>query len=139
MNPRREYHQNYYRDHFKEIAERKAWRHRHDLDYRLKAILRTIVQRCNNPGHTSYRWYGGKGIQNFLTLDDLKMLWHRDGADKMRKPSIERRDADGDYRVSNCHFLELSRNLKNSWKKPRTVIIRGKTIRWQPEAKEVLT
>ena len=138
MNPRREYHQKYYRDHFKEIAERKAWRQKYDLDYRLKAILRTIVSRCNNPGHTSYRWYGGKGIQNFLTLDDLKMLWHRDKATQMRKPSVDRLNSDGHYELDNVRFIELSQNLKETWRRSRTVIIRGKTIRWQPTAEEII-
>lgn len=114
-NDRRAYHKQYYRDHKAHLAKIKADRQKHDLDYRLRSILRTIVQRCENPRHTSYRWYGGKNIKNFLTLDDLKILWHRDGAANMTKPSIDRESATDNYEFSKCCFRELADNQKRGW------------------------
>ncbi len=115
MNKRAEYSRRYYREHKAEMAAKKAWLQKHDLDYRLRSILRTIIQRCNDPRHASYRWYGGKGIKNHLTLDDLKLMWRRDRADKMRKPSIDRQSANDDYALSNCCFRELRENQQRGW------------------------
>lgn len=96
------------------------------LDYRLSALLRTIEQRCYDPRHATYRWYGAKNIKNFLTLDMLKFMWRRDHADKMKKPSIDRADSDGDYKLTNCMFRELRANQQRGWtdKKARTKAIR---------------
>jgi hypothetical protein len=96
------------------------------LDYRLRAVLRTIVQRCEDPRHVGYRWYGGKGIKNFLNFDMLKFMWIRDGADQMKKPSIDRRNSDLHYTFGNCRFIELRTNQERSWKnkQARTQAIR---------------
>jgi len=47
-----------------------------------------------------------------LTMDEVNQLWFRDGADKMKRPSIDRKDNDGNYTFKNCRFIELSRNSK---------------------------
>jgi|SRR6185369_15986131 len=98
------------------------------LDYRLKAILRTVVQRCDDPRHASYRWYGGKGIKNFLTFEDVKYLWFRDNAAAMKRPSLDRCDSSDDYNFDNCRFMELydnqtrwDRHKKNMPKKESAV------------------
>lgn len=66
--------------------------------------------RCSNPKLKGYYRYGGRGIKCFLTPDEIHRLWIRDGAAKMRKPSIDRIDNDGHYEFSNCRFIELSAN-----------------------------
>src|SRR3990167_7191472 len=60
-------------------------------------------QRCLNPKQADFNSYKGKGI---------KFLWFRDGASKMKKPSIDRIDVNGDYFIDNCEFVEMSINLK---------------------------
>lgn len=96
------------------------------LTYRLRALLRTIKQRCYDPRHSSYKWYGGKGIKNFLTLKQLRILWRRDGAAEMLKPSIDRRESNDDYTFENCFFNELGHNQQRAWEKKeeRTKAIR---------------
>jgi hypothetical protein len=120
------YPKEYYRKHKDWIAGYKAARQKYDLDYRLKGILRTVVRRCEDPRHASYRWYGGKGIKNYLTLDDLKFMWERYGAAKMKKPSIDRIDSNLHYTPGNCCFRELYDNQKRGWKnkEARTAAIR---------------
>ena len=126
MSDNPEYNRRWYLANKERLAARKAWRQKHDLDYRLRAVLRTIVQRCEDPRHVSYRWYGGKGVKNFLTLNDLKTLWVRDGANKMKKPSIDRFNSNDDYIFYNCFFNELRVNQQRAWEKKdeRTLAIR---------------
>jgi len=70
-----------------------------------------IKQRCNNPKATGYKWYGGRGIKCLITLEELKFLWFRDKAWKLKIPSIDRKDSNGNYTLENCRFIELSENV----------------------------
>lgn len=112
---RKQYHHQWYNKNRERLRGIKAWRQKHDLVYRLRSILRTIQQRCEDPRHASYKWYGGRGIQNFLTFDDVRFMWERDGAGKMAKPSIDREDRDDDYTFDNCCFRELKDNQQRAW------------------------
>lgn len=63
-----------------------------------------------------YSRYGGRGIKFAITLEEVNELWRRDTADKMRKPSIDRKDVNGDYTFMNCQFIEWAENLiKDQW------------------------
>ena len=68
--------------------------------------------RCNNPKNAGYRWYGGKGVKFRISMDEFKSLWIRDMACKMKKPSIDRIDSNGNYEFSNCRFIEQSENSR---------------------------
>lgn len=68
--------------------------------------------RCENKNNKSYKNYGGRGIRFLLTSQDLEYLWFRDKAKDMKCPSIDRVDNDGDYRIDNCRYIELSENSK---------------------------
>lgn len=81
----------------------------------LVRTLRTIKTRCNNPKCDSYKYYGGKGIKCFLTLKDLRILWGRDNASLLKKPSIDRIDTNKDYIFENCRFIEIIENIKRRW------------------------
>lgn len=115
--------------HQAKLASKRRHHHRQmktSLTYRLRALLRTVKQRCNDPRHASYRWYGGKGVKNFLTMNHLRIMWKRDGASKMTKPSLDRFDADKDYTFENTCFRELKENQQRGWEKKRE---RTKAIR----------
>jgi len=85
-----------------------------DLDYRLMRILASIKTRCYNPRCKGFYLYGGRGIKNNLTFEDLRFLWNRDKADQLVRPSIDRIDNDGDYQLSNCRFIEFRENTARS-------------------------
>lgn len=80
------------------------------LEKRILKLINNINSRCNNDKDVKYKFYGGKGIKNFLNLEDIIYLWKRDSAEKMKQPSIDRIDSNGHYRIENCRFIEMSEN-----------------------------
>ncbi len=46
----------------------------------------------------------------------MGVLYYRDGADKMKKPSIDRIDNNGDYTYENCRFIEMAENSRKAHK-----------------------
>lgn len=76
------------------------------------SFLYAARQRCNNPKVPKFHNYGGRGIKCFLTSKQIKYLWFRDKADSMKRPSIDRKNFDGDYTVRNCRFLEWYEHLR---------------------------
>ena len=61
------------------------------------------LKRCKQK---RYKYYHGKGIKNFLTIECIKYLWFRDKAYEMEKPNIHRINHNGHYSESNCMFVE---------------------------------
>ncbi len=47
-----------------------------------------------------------------MTVEDFRILWFRDKAYLMKKPSIHRINNDKGYTKSNCKFIELSENSR---------------------------
>jgi hypothetical protein len=86
----------------------RIWRSNH----RWIGTYNEIRRRCENIHSEHYKYYGGKGIKNLLTKDDLKILWFRDKAYLMKKPSISRRDHNKNYTVRNSFYEELSDNCR---------------------------
>ena len=75
-----------------------------------RITYRNIKYRCEYKKHESYGRYGGRGIKCLITREELKSMWFRDKASKMKKPTIDRINNDGNYEVSNCRFIEFSEN-----------------------------
>ena len=73
-----------------------------------------INKRCNNSKSDNYKYYGGKGVKNYLTQEELKKLWFRDKAYKMDRPSIDRIDSNGNYEINNCRFIEMNKNISRA-------------------------
>lgn len=73
-------------------------------------IRGSIASRCNNKNNPNYRWYGAKGIKCNITTQEVKMLWVRDKAYFLNRPSIDRINVKGNYEISNCQFIELLEN-----------------------------
>jgi len=103
-----------YRDNNKEKIkiQQKENRERAKILYPWKRVLYGIRHRCNNSNSTIYQYYGKKGIKCLITEEELKFLWFRDKAYNMKKPSIDRKNNNGNYEVSNCRFIELVDNIK---------------------------
>lgn len=74
-------------------------------------FLHWAKTRCVYETHKMYPRYGGRGIKFFLTLKEIKEIWIRDSADKLKRPSLDRINPDGHYEFSNCRFIELRDNV----------------------------
>ena len=75
--------------------------------------------RCRGIGNSSYYRYGGRGIECLLSMDDVRSLWIRDGASKMKHPSIDRINPNGNYQFGNCRFIEVAMNSSLACRKLR--------------------
>jgi hypothetical protein len=75
-------------------------------------LYQDIKRRCENKNRKDYIRYGAKGIKCKITKDEIKFLWFRDKAYLMEKPSIDRKDNNGNYTLDNCQFIELSENSR---------------------------
>jgi hypothetical protein len=75
--------------------------------YRLFAAICT---RCYSIKCSYYK----RGIKNYLSPEDLKMMWFRDNAPLMEKPSVDRIDGDGHYTLENTRIIEYKENLRLS-------------------------
>ncbi len=60
-----------------------------------------------------------ENILNEITKEELKILWFRDKAYDMKKPSIDRIDSKNNYTLDNCRYLELSENSRIGGKSPK--------------------
>ena len=133
MFDEKEYHKKYMREYRKRAYVRKSENkymrkyaslhkekcYRYIKKYRLSHpwinTLRSIKRRCNSPSQDAYRWYGAKGIKCLITKEELKILWFRDNAAFMKKPSIDRIDPKSHYSFDNCRYLECQDNLVRRW------------------------
>lgn len=85
------------------------------------------IQRCENPKHNRYRYYGGRGIS---MCPAWRHSFERFLADMGPCPpnhSLERIDRDGDYAPHNCKWttaVEQANNKSNS----RFITVHGKRM-----------
>lgn len=91
------------------IRKEKPWRYHY----------RKARSRCLHIKHYAYKFYGGKGIKFYLEPNEVKLIWERDKAYLLVKPSIDRIDSKGNYTFDNCRFVELRRNIQKSIKERR--------------------
>jgi len=117
---------NYYKKNRKVMLSKfKAYaiKHREEIkEYREKyfsskhgkimQIMQNIRKRCDEPTNKRFHRYGGRGIKNLLTYDDISMLWERDKANSLVKPSLDRIDVNGNYEIDNCQFIEMKENSR---------------------------
>ena len=76
--------------------------------------LKGISGRCTWKGNAYYK----KGITYKINTAELKELWYRDGADKMKRPSIDRINEKEGYSKDNCRYMELGDNIRRGIKDP---------------------
>lgn len=71
-------------------------------------------QRCRAPeGSKWWPFYGAKGLEHTLTVAQAEILWNRDNAAVMQKPSLDRIDPSKGYTLENCRFREWMENVRD--------------------------
>ncbi len=83
----------------RERFEREPWRKTYAY----------IMYRCKYNKMSSYV---KTGIKNYLTIENLKYLWKRDKAHKMKQPSIDRINPKKNYTLKNCRYIEKKYNTR---------------------------
>jgi hypothetical protein len=80
------------------------------LNRRLYEVWKGIRARCNNPNHTSYNNYGGRGIAVCGRWDDFKLFLA--DVESGYKPGLhlDRIDNNGNYEPSNCRWVTQKEN-----------------------------
>jgi hypothetical protein len=71
-----------------------------------------MLQRCNNPKNTRYKYYGGRGI----SVCERWRLFINFLADMGERPpgtTLDRIDPNGNYEPGNCRWATQSQQIKN--------------------------
>jgi len=63
-----------------------------------------------------------KKVKFLMTLNDFKFLWFRDRAYLLKRPTIDRKDSNGNYELDNCRFIEFEENNKNKRFNPKSLL-----------------
>lgn len=74
---------------------------------------RGMVERCNNPKHEFYRYYGGRGVsvcERWLSFDNF----YYDMGDKPKGCSIDRINTNGNYELNNCRWSTIKEQARNA-------------------------
>ena len=86
---------------------------------RVYHIWATMKQRCQNPKHDKYTYYGGRGIKvcpRWQTFSNFLVDMGEPPADYQ----IDRIDNDGNYELGNCEWVSRKVNLR---KRSNTVLV----------------
>jgi hypothetical protein len=90
-------------------------------------IWRGMLDRCENPNHTFYHLYGGRGIEICEEWHCFESFYADMGARPSPKHTLDRIDNDGGYSPANCRWatsVQQQGNRTNS----RILTFRGESM-----------
>jgi hypothetical protein len=73
----------------------------------------TMMQRCYNPKHRAYPWYGGRGIVVVERWHTAANFLNDMGPKPTPKHTVDRRDNDGPYSPENCSWETRKHQMRN--------------------------
>lgn len=104
---------------------------------RLYLEWKLMLNRCNQPSHKSYAYYGGRGIKvcsewhEFPTYKDWALSHgYNDNL------FIDRIDVNGNYEPSNCRFVDMVTQCNNR-RSSKFLTYQGKTLSMAQWAREL--
>ena len=74
---------------------------------------RDMKQRCYNPKHKAYKYYGARGIKLSDEWKDSFPTFYKDMGPRPEGLSIERVDNNGDYCKENCTWATKAEQVAN--------------------------
>ena len=83
-------------------------------------------QRCVNPNHKSYKYYGGRGIKVCDRWLESFESFLADMGEAPKGMSIERNDVGGNYEPSNCRWATME-DQSNNRRTNRFITHEGRT------------
>ena len=72
-----------------------------------------IKQRCDNPNHRAFKYYGGRGISSCTHWDSFDNFAKDMGERPSASHSIDRIDNDGNYEPDNCRWATAKQQRAN--------------------------
>lgn len=94
--------------------------HHENTDNRLYHVWAGMKQRCDNPKHISFKWYGAKGIKvceewsrSFLAFKNWANETGYDSSAQRGQFTIDRINPDGDYEPRNCRWVTIEEQQLN--------------------------
>lgn len=91
-------------------------------------VWANMIQRCNNPNHVSWKWYGAKGIKVCERWKDFALFWEDMGEDWEKGLTLDRKENDKDYCPENCRWATTHEQRMND-SHGLTVTVNGETKR----------
>jgi hypothetical protein len=79
-----------------------------------------MIQRCENPNHPRFDWYGGRGIEVCERWHTYKNFLADMGRRPSDKQSIDRINNDGNYEPKNCRWATVKEQINTRSKTRQT-------------------
>lgn len=101
--------------------------------HRLYQVWLTMVGKCSNPKHKTYKYYGARGISvcsNWMSFDNFADWMFSHGYDESLPrgcQTIDRIDNDGDYEPDNCRIISIKEQQRNK-RSNANVVYNGKSV-----------
>ena len=83
--------------------------------------------RCNNPNHTAYHRYGGRGITVCAAWQDSFEAFLANMGERPSGTSLDRIDTNGNYEPSNCRWATAKEQARNC-RSNRNLTFQGETL-----------
>lgn len=99
---------------------------------RLEYVWLEMRQRCKNPKHHAYKYYGGRGIkickewESYKTFRDWAAMTGYNANAKRGECTLDRIDPNGNYEPLNCRWVSM-RVQQNNKRNNHYITINGVT------------